>query len=45
MIKHTNLRDKGQGVINLGEYEQSAASALESLAVFELGYGGSVIDL
>lgn len=45
MIKHTNLRDKGEGVKNLGEYEQSAAEALESMVVYELGCGGFVTDL
>lgn len=45
MIKCTNLRDKGQGVKNLGEYEQSAERALASMVVYELGCGGFVTDL
>ncbi len=45
MIKHTNLRDRGSGQKNLGEYEQTAAKALESMVVSELGFGGQVIDL
>lgn len=45
MIKHTNLRDKGQGVKNLGEYEQSTAEALKSMVVYELGYGGVITEL
>lgn len=45
MIKHTNLRDKGQGVKNLGAYEQSPTKALESMVVSELGFGGFVTDL
>lgn len=45
MIKRTDLRDKGQGVKNLGECEQSPVKALESFVVYELGYGGFVTDL
>lgn len=45
MIKHTNLRDKGQGVKNLGGYEESATKALNTMVVHELGFGGFVTDL
>ena len=45
MIRHTNLRDNGDGQKNIGDYEQSAADALRSMVVFELGYGGIVSDL
>lgn len=45
MIKYTNLRDKGHGQKNLGEFEQSATRALESMVVYELGFGGFVTEL
>ena len=45
MIRYTALRDNGGGMSKMSEYEQSASQALESLVVYELGYGGRVSSL
>lgn len=45
MIRRTNLRDKGCGEKYQDKCEQSAKDALNSMVVFELGYGGFVTDL
>ena len=45
MIRHTNLRDKGLGVVNLGSFEQTPLKALSGMVVYELGFGGQVTDL
>lgn len=46
MIKHTNLRNNGNGMHDLGgAYEQKVTDALRSLVVYEFGYGGMVYDL
>ncbi|OGN04402.1 MAG: hypothetical protein A3B99_04950 [Candidatus Yanofskybacteria bacterium RIFCSPHIGHO2_02_FULL_44_12b] len=46
MIRQTNLRDNGQGMKrDIGGCRRPLMAALESMVVYELGYGGSVTDL
>jgi hypothetical protein len=44
-IKQTNMRQKDGQVFGPDVYEKSLAKTLESLLLYEIGYGGTVTDL
>lgn len=45
MITHINQRDNGGGMEEIGQYQQLPISALHSLVLNELGFGGQILEL